>query len=93
MNTKGMPSFGVGEKVICHGIKQTHLQLAWSCLKQDSVVVSSIAFVSKPTYPQVRRKITSTVSSGGVPVSQGIEFTWDLGVISNSLRKKLIAVT
>jgi len=34
-----------------------------------------------------------TVSSDGDSVSQGIEFTWDRGVISDSLVKRLIAVT
>lgn len=38
-------------------------------------------------------QIIKAVSSDGDPISQGIVFPWDLGVISNSLGKRLIAVT
>lgn len=46
-------------------------------------------FEAKTAYHQVRRKIMKTESSDGDPVSQGIEFTWDLGVISNSFRQEV----
>lgn len=46
-------------------------------------------FEAKTAYHQVRRKIMKKVSSDGGPVSQGIQFTWDLGVISNSFRQEV----